>query len=182
MVNIWLSYQLSAFACLCACLTQDSIIGSKYWRSILHPLRRCKNLVAHINNNFLLVVMIILITRLHILLYIEMWSYLPCLPCCLFVFRFTTKIPCAFLSYPNVPRQFNSVLCDELFIINKEYKLCSSSVRVSHAVFWVLYCKDVIWSQDKLPYLMSQLKNRRHSFTLTRFFFRIRLVKWLSFS
>jgi hypothetical protein len=47
--------------------------------------------------------------------------------------------------------------CDDPFITDEEYKLCSSSVRFAYAVSWVIYCEDEIRSQDKLPYLMSQL-------------------------
>jgi hypothetical protein len=45
----------------------------------------------------------------------------------------------------------------------------TNRVAPQYAVPWVLYSKDVIRSQDKLPYLMSQLENRRQSFTRIHF-------------
>jgi len=54
-------------------------------------------------------------------------------------------------------------------MIPSYFMKCTNRVTTQHAVSWLLYCTDVISCQDKLPYLMSQLENRRQSFTRIHF-------------
>jgi hypothetical protein len=85
--------------------------------------------------------------------HISVWScHLPlCPPSCLFIFRFTTKIPCTFLSY---------LICLANFflpcVMIPSYLMKGTNCVASQYAFsWVLYCEGVIRSQDKLPCLMS---------------------------